>query len=196
MILGNYLGGQGGLGKDRRGLVLTLGHSNRSIGELLEILKGLHVDLVVDVRRWASSRAFPWFSGDALKSVLRSHGIRYVHYPQLGGFRVFGRDVEDLGLFKCFKSEGFRAYATYVYVSREVNEILKSIATSALKGEVITLLCRERFPWRCHRKILADWLIEVGVNVVHVIDLNHLVRHEGTTCYKSGFRFGARLGNH
>lgn len=162
-------------------LVYTIGHSSRSLEEFLEALLSLGIKLLVDVRRWPSSRRYPHFNRGNLESALSRHGIKYLWVPELGGYRRFGVDVEDRGIATCFESEGFRAYATYILTSPTAEEALLRLEELA-RGSRTAIMCSERVPWRCHRKIIADWLLSRGFRVIHIIELGRLVEHRPTRC--------------
>ncbi len=162
-------------------VVYTIGHSSRGIEEFLETLASLGIRLVVDVRRWPSSRKYPHFNRGNLESALSQHGIKYLWIPELGGYRRFGVDVEDLGIATCFESEGFRAYVTYILTSPTAEEALLRLEELA-RSYRTAIMCSERVPWRCHRKIIADWLLSRGFRVVHIIDPGRLVEHKPTRC--------------
>lgn len=162
-------------------LVYTLGYGGRSLEELISILEHLGVEIVLDVRRWNISRRLPEFSGRSLAEVLSRSGIEYVWMPELGGYRRFGADVEDIGIARCFESEGFRAYATYITTTQAAKPHLEKLVRIA-SSSTSTLLCREKLPWRCHRKILSDYLYVKGFRVLHVIDLDNIVEHRLSRC--------------
>ncbi|MET1100978.1 MAG: DUF488 family protein [Pyrodictiaceae archaeon] len=162
--------------------IYTIGHSSRSLSQLLRLLRDKSVELVVDVRRWPSSKRFPWFNRSVLEEALRRHAIGYEWLGEvLGGYRRFGVDVEDNGGATCFRSQGFRAYALYVTTNKKAQEALRQIEEKA-KSRVTTILCMERIPWRCHRKIIADILVLHGLRVVHIIDEGYEVEHRPSRC--------------
>jgi uncharacterized protein (DUF488 family) len=162
-------------------VVYTVGYGGRSLGELLSILERYGIRAVIDIRRWTTSRRLPEFSGESLSRTLREHGYEYYWIPELGGYRKFGVDVEDYGVARCFEAEGFRAYATYITMNPSVKPYLyKLVEVASLK--ISTLLCRERVPWLCHRKILADYLLAKGFRVVHVIEEGRVVEHRLSKC--------------
>ncbi len=165
-------------------LVYTVGHSSRTLGELVGLLRTFGSRVLVDVRRWPRSRRHPWLESQSLATALKESGMGYVHLEVLGGYRGFGRDVDDRGYFtSCFRSEGFRAYATYLLVSDHAKRGLELIAYLAETGCKPAVMCSEMMPWRCHRKIIADWLITHGFKVFHIIDGERVIEHKGTSCY-------------
>ncbi len=165
-----------------RSIVYTLGHSNRSLEELLSIIKALGAEVVVDVRRWPTSRKYPWFSSESLRGALASVGVRYLWMGgPLGGYRRFGVDVEDTGGASCFESQGFRAYALYLTSNPEAFKAMERLEDIAERYNVV-ILCSERLPWRCHRKIISDWLVLKGFKVIHIIEPGRRVEHKPSPC--------------
>lgn len=163
-----------------RRLVYTVGYGGRRLSELVEILELNHVEVVVDVRRWNKSKLLD-FSGNNLERVLGERGISYLWVPVLGGYRKFGVDTDDLGIAKCFKSEGFRAYATYITTRKDVKPHLDKLVEIALQ-KTTAILCKEKYPWLCHRKILSDYLVAKGFTVLHILEKNKVVEHELSSC--------------
>lgn len=165
-------------------VVYTIGHSNRSLEEFIDILLGLRATLVVDVRRWPTSRRLPHFSREALEKELSDVGVSYVWLPELGGYRRFGVDVPrelEGAAPQCLKAPSFRAYFVYIRVNEAARRRVDWIIEKSGR-ETVVLLCRERLPWRCHRKLIADLLVEAGVRVVHVIEKGRLVDHRVPEC--------------
>ena len=162
-------------------IVYTVGHSSRGLDELLSLLEHLGIEFIVDVRRWPTSRKYPHFNRRSLEEALSKRRIMYAWMPELGGYRRFGVEVEDIGIARCFESEGFRAYATYILTSPEAKEALERLERLARRHRV-AVMCSERIPWRCHRKIISDWLLSRGFRVVHIIDRERLVDHKPTRC--------------
>jgi len=162
-------------------VVYTLGYDRRSFSEFLGILKRYSILRVVDVRRWVKSVRLPEYSGEHLARVLPSFGVDYYWIPELGGYRKFGVDVEDVGVATCFESPGFRAYATYITVNPAVKPYLNQLL-HLVSEKTSVLLCREKLPWMCHRKILADYLVAKGFTVVHIIDADRTTVHRLHEC--------------
>ncbi|MCI4436827.1 MAG: DUF488 family protein [Ignisphaera sp.] len=162
-------------------IVYTIGYGGRSLEEFLEILRSFNIELVVDVRRWTKSVKLPQFSGESLALALRSNGFDYVWIPELGGYRRFGIDVEDHGIATCFKAQGFRAYATYITMRSDVKPFLQKLL-NLVSERLAVIMCRERIPWQCHRKILADYLVAKGFRVLHIIDRSKVIEHRLSKC--------------
>ncbi|MCE4599991.1 MAG: DUF488 family protein [Desulfurococcales archaeon] len=162
-------------------ILYTLGHSNRSLEEFKKILTDYNIEAIVDIRRWPTSRKNPHFNRETLEKTVEKLGITY-HWmgDTLGGYR---RMTPEASRIKCFESNGFKAYAYYITTDARAWRALEEIADIA--GRKTTLiLCSERLPWRCHRKIVSDWLLWRGFKVIHIIDPGHETPHKYTNCAK------------
>ena len=67
--------------------IWTIGHSTRTIDEFISLLKANKINLLADVRTWPASKRYPHFNKDVLAKSLSEQGIRYEHFPELGGKR-------------------------------------------------------------------------------------------------------------
>ncbi|MBI4520659.1 MAG: DUF488 family protein [Gemmatimonadetes bacterium] len=148
---------------DSPATVYTLGHSTRSLDELVALLRQFGVALLVDVRRFPASRRHPHFGRDVLVDALRSAGIRYRHEPGLGGRRSPRPDSPNTA----WRSRAFRGYADHMD-SAEFATALDTL-TSEVRSASTAIMCAEVTPWRCHRQIIADALVARGLRVIHVI---------------------------
>jgi len=161
--------------------VYTVGHSNRSLEEFLGLLRDAGIELLVDVRRWPTSRRFPWFSRDSLQEALAGEGIRYVWRGDvLGGYRRLPAEARDYA--SCFRAPGFRAFAYHLARDPEARRAVLEIEEYARRGVRVAVMCSERLPWRCHRKIISDALVLRGVEVVHLIDAGVEKPHKPAPC--------------
>jgi hypothetical protein len=156
--------------------VFTVGHSNRSFEEFLALLKEFEIGAVADIRRYPSSRKFPHFNRETLRKLLSAQGIGYVWLESLGGRRHEGKseDSPNIGL----ESPGFRNYADYMATGEfgaAVSELLATAATSR-----IAIMCAEKFYWKCHRRLLSDYLFSKGVEVVHIVEPGKTCAHKLT----------------
>lgn len=147
--------------------VWTIGHSTRSAAELVELLGQARVDLLVDVRSVPRSRMNPQFNGELLPSTLAASGIGYRHLPALGGLRAARKD----GLpspNKLWRNTGFRNYADYAAASPDFRQGLAELAALACSNRC-AIMCAEAVWWRCHRRIVSDYLLTAGVAVAHIM---------------------------
>jgi uncharacterized protein (DUF488 family) len=153
--------------------VFTIGHSNRKWSDFISILKDNHVDLLVDVRRYPGSRACPQFNKEHMTTELQKENVSYVHIEKLGGRRNKLDTKEDRlsdNNNTGWRNKSFRAYADYMATTsfREgVNELLSFMT----HYNNLVIMCAEAVPWRCHRRMIADYLIMVeGISVFDILD--------------------------
>src|SRR4051812_11970284 len=90
--------------------IWTIGHSTRRTDEFISLLKENGIELLADVRAWPGSRRYPQFDKDALSEWLNVHGIRYEHFPELGGKRKSNPDSRNTA----WRNASFRGYADYM----------------------------------------------------------------------------------
>jgi uncharacterized protein (DUF488 family) len=149
----------------------TIGHSTRSVGEFVDLLKLQGVKLIVDVRTIPRSRTNPQYNGAKLARALSEFEIDYEHIPELGGLRGRKRDVPaDVNSF--WKNQSFHNYADYA-MSDEFRSGLARLRELG-HGTRSAIMCAEAVWWRCHRRIIADYLIAAGETVFHIMATNHL----------------------
>ncbi|MBS7649780.1 MAG: DUF488 domain-containing protein [Candidatus Bathyarchaeia archaeon] len=155
-------------------IIYTVGHSTRTIEEFIEILSDYSVETVVDVRRWPTSKKHPHYCIDSLRENLLRVGIRYRWMGEnLGGYvkNGLGDESPNMG----WKSRGFRNYADYAMTQR-FRAGLDEVASIGF-NETVACMCAERFYWRCHRRILSDYLTIRGFKVIHIVDSGKTVEH-------------------
>jgi len=149
----------------------TIGHGRREVGEFVELLREVGVTLVADVRTMPRSRANPQYNEDALPQALKPFGIAYAHMADLGGLR--GRQklvAPEINAF--WENESFHNYADYAMGERF------SEALAHLRGRGRTqrcaIMCAETLWWRCHRRIITDYLLAAGESVFHILGPGHV----------------------
>lgn len=155
--------------------IYTVGHSTHSAEEFIEMLKAHSIELVVDVRTVPKSRHVPHFNTDALAKTLRSAGIDYTHMKQLGGLRHARKDSPNPG----WRNESFRGYADYM----QTDEFAMALdVLIAIAGQHRTaIMCAEAVPWRCHRSLIADALVELrGCKVFNIMSASKANEHMPT----------------
>ena len=135
----------------------TIGHSNRQLGEFVDLLADESIEAVADVRRFPGSRRCPQFGREALDSALHDVGLEYRHFPELGGRR--SNRVES-SPNKGWRVEAFRAYADYT-LSAEFRDAFERLIEFAQR-ERTAMMCAEAMPWRCHRRLIADQFVAPG----------------------------------
>jgi len=138
--------------------IYTIGHSTRTLDELVALLREHGVKRLADIRRFPGSRRHPHFSKEALERELP---LEYVHFEDLGGRR---EPVEN-SPNGAWENEQFRGYADYMGTAA-----FRAAVDRLLAGQSATaVMCAEAVPWRCHRNLLSDDLVRRGVEVLHIV---------------------------
>jgi len=154
-------------------VIFTLGHSSRSWEQFIGILKEYKIEVVVDIRRFPSSRKFPWFNKEFMEKELEKYGMKYMWKGEkLGGRLKPRKESRNVAI----KSPGFRAYADMMQTDEFAKEVEKLIKLA--KKKRICLICAEKLPWRCHRWFLSDFLVFKGEKIVHVIEKGKEMEHK------------------
>ena len=142
-------------------IACTIGHGTRPAEELVSVALKAGVRTLVDVRRFPGSRHNPQFNQPALIAVLEEAGIAYRHAAELGG-RLAGEPGEDR--FGCLRVAAFRSYA-----ARMGTEGWQAALAAALAEPAPCFMCSETLWWRCHRRLIAEFLHARGEHVVHLL---------------------------
>ncbi len=149
----------------------TVGHSTRAIEEFVRLLEESAVTLVVDVRTIPRSRTNPQYNREALPGSLAPHGIGYEHLAELGGRRGRQRDVPaDLNAY--WQHASFHNYADYA-LSEPFKAGVLRLRTLGHEHRP-AIMCSEAVWWRCHRRIIADYLLVAGETVLHILGPRHI----------------------
>jgi uncharacterized protein (DUF488 family) len=144
----------------------TIGHSTRPIGKFIELLTALEIGLIVDVRTIPRSRTNPQFNREAFPGSLSDFQIAYEHIAELGGRRAHTQDIApDVNAF--WENQSFHNYADYA-MGRSFRS---GLARLRELGSVrrCAVMCAEAVWWRCHRRIIADYLLVAGERVFHIL---------------------------
>ncbi|EQB14704.1 hypothetical protein L288_00700 [Sphingobium quisquiliarum P25] len=149
------------------GTIYTIGHSTRPIDTFVDMLRGGNVQCVVDVRTIPRSRTNPDYNLDSLPETLSRWQIRHRFIKALGGRRGRQKQVAaDVNGF--WDNQSFHNYADYA-LSPEFLAGLHELEQLA-RETCCAIMCSEAVWWRCHRRIIADYLIAGGWNVLHLMD--------------------------
>lgn len=168
----------------------TIGHSNRSAEAFTDLLHEAEVGLLVDIRKIPRSRANPQFNEDVLPGTLAAFQISYEHIAALGGLRGKAMTLPaDVNGFWTNKS--FHNYADYALSASFRAGLDKLLALGRQRRAAI--MCSEAVWWRCHRRIVADYLIAEGETVFHIMNPGRIeparltagavIRPDGTLVY-------------
>jgi uncharacterized protein (DUF488 family) len=149
--------------QDPQHVVLTVGHSTRSLVEFMALLAAHSVTRLVDVRSVPRSRRNPHFNRDTFPAALEAAGVQYEHVAGLGGFRRTHPGSVNLG----WRNVSFRGFADYMQTP-EFAENLRGLVERAARKRIV-LMCAEAVPWRCHRSLIADALVMRGWEVWHIM---------------------------
>jgi uncharacterized protein (DUF488 family) len=149
----------------------TIGHATRPIAEFIELLTEAEVRLVVDVRTVPRSRTNPQFDREALAGSLAAFDIGYRHIAALGGLRPRQREV-SASINAYWQNQSFHNYADYAMGSefRSGLDELRELGDARR----CAVMCAETLWWRCHRRIIADYLLAAGEAVLHILRAGHI----------------------
>lgn len=144
----------------------TVGHSNRSLEEFCRMLHEAGVQIVADVRSFPRSRRNPVFNIDSLPDDLRPYQIGFRHFPDLGGRRTMQPGVPD-DTNALWRNRSFHNYADYALSDRFADALASLVALG--RERTLAIMCSEAVWWRCHRRIITDYLIFAGFEVRHLM---------------------------
>ena len=141
----------------------TIGHSTRTLDELISALAAHGIKTLVDIRAFPMSRRLPHFNREWLETELPKHGIRYVWVKSLGGYRKKTRaDSPHTAL----RNASFRNYADYT-LTPEFEQAAAELLNLAERAPT-AYMCAERVYFHCHRMIVSDWLVARVHDVLHI----------------------------
>ena len=144
----------------------TVGHSTRSIADFVDLLTASEIGLVVDVRTIPRSRTNPQYNREALPGSLSAFQIAYEHIAELGGRRTRAQGIApDVNAF--WKNQSFHNYADYAMGGSFRSGFAKLRELGAVRR--CAVMCAEAVWWRCHRRIIADYLLVAGERVFHIL---------------------------
>ena len=150
----------------------TIGHSTRPIGEFVELLVAAQIGCLVDVRTIPRSRTNPQYNRETLPQSLSEFQIAYEHVVELGGRRPRQPQV-PASVNGFWENQSFHNYADYALGDgfRRGLERLREL------GQVrrCAMMCAEAVWWRCHRRIIADYLLAAGEDVFHILAASKVV---------------------
>jgi len=161
--------------KEKPSLVMTIGHSTRTLAEFIRLLQAHGVSRVVDVRAMPRSRHNPQFNKESLPGELKKVGLEYIHLPGLGGLRHTKTGSLNVG----WRNSCFRSYADYMQTP-EFERSLDELVLLA-KKERVALMCAEAVPWRCHRSLIADALLVRGIRTEDIMSATRRQVHTLTS---------------
>lgn len=155
--------------------IWTVGHSNRTLEDLLELLRSQEIQMLADVRHFPGSRRLPHFNKENLSESLPKAGIEYIHFVELGGRRRTRPDSPN----KAWRNESFRGYADYMMTPEFHAGIDRLLKVARQKRTAI--MCAEALWWQCHRSMIADFLKAAGHTVIHILTAKKTEEHPFTS---------------
>jgi uncharacterized protein (DUF488 family) len=156
--------------------IWTIGHSTRKIDDFISMLEQTGIKLLADVRSLPGSKRYPQFNKQALAESLSARGIRYEHFPELGGRRKPKPDSRNT----VWRNASFRGYADYMETEEFRKGIERLLDLANEVGET-AIMCAEAVWWRCHRSLISDSLKARGMEVMHILDVNKTELHPFTS---------------
>jgi uncharacterized protein (DUF488 family) len=155
--------------------IYTIGHSTRSIEELIATLEAHAIKTLVDIRAFPRSRRWPQFNREALGQSLDSAGIRYVWMKALGGYR---KQITAESSHIALRNPSFRNYADHM-LTAEFEKAAEALIALAEDSRT-AYMCAERLHFRCHRMLVSDWMVAHGHEVLHIDDRAQAKPHDLT----------------
>ncbi len=147
-------------------LIYTIGHSTRTIADFLILLTDAGITTITDVRAIPRSRTNPQFNIEVLPGSLAGFGIGYRHIAALGGrrHRPHGAAPSPNAFWR---NQSFRNYADYAMTDGFAAG-MRELQEASIPGRC-AVMCSEAVWWRCHRRIIADYLMAEGRTVLHIL---------------------------
>src|SRR5437016_9150395 len=156
--------------------IWTIGHSTRSIDTFISLLKANGIKFLAEVPLLPGSKRDPQFNKEKLSDSLGKPGIRYEHFPELGGRRKAKPDSKNTA----WRNASFRGYADYMG-TEEFDQGVKRLLDLAAAAGPTAIMCAEAVWWRCHRSLISDYLKTVDIEVMHILDANKSELHPFTS---------------
>ncbi|HET9405971.1 MAG TPA: DUF488 domain-containing protein [Candidatus Sulfotelmatobacter sp.] len=153
----------------------TVGHSTRSIEDLIGTLQAHEIKTLADIRAFPMSRRLPHFNRESLEKSLPLAGITYVSMKELGGYRKkIRQDSPHIAL----RNASFRNYADYM-LTADFKDAMAKLVRMAEAGRT-AYMCAERMYFQCHRMLVSDWLVAHGHEVLHIDGAGPVKNHKLT----------------
>jgi uncharacterized protein (DUF488 family) len=141
----------------------TIGHSTRTLDDLIAALRAHEIQTLVDIRAFPMSRRLPHFNRESLDQALSDAGIRYIWMKSLGGYRK--KTLEDSPNI-ALRNDSFRNYADYM-LTPEFEQAASQLIGIAEQSRT-AYMCAERMYFQCHRMLVSDFLVARGHEVLHI----------------------------
>jgi uncharacterized protein (DUF488 family) len=144
----------------------TVGHSTLAFDDFVSLLGAGNVTHIIDVRRFPRSRRYPHFNIEVLPVSLGERGIGYTHMPVLGGRRASSNAPATACSNDYWQNRSFRNYADHA-LTAEFATALEELR-ELMRSDRCAIMCAEAVWWRCHRRVITDYLLAGGDQVFHL----------------------------
>jgi uncharacterized protein (DUF488 family) len=151
----------------------TIGHSTRSLDELIAALQAHSIQTLVDIRSIPMSRRLPHFNRESLELALPASAMRYVWMKELGGRR---KKTLDISPNTALRNDSFRNYADHM-LSQEFQDGIARLLQLSEESRT-AYMCAERVYFHCHRMLVSDYLVAHGHEVLHIDGTGPLKPHK------------------
>lgn len=155
--------------------IWTIGHSTRSIDDFISILNIYGIKVLADIRTLPGSKRYPHFNKELLSASLALVGIKYMHFPELGGRRKPKINSTNTA----WRNDSFKGYADFME-SQEFKEGAEKLSMLA-ESERVAYMCSESLWWKCHRALLSDYFKIKGWSVHHIYNESKVHDHPYTS---------------
>ena len=156
--------------------IWTIGHSTRKIDNFIAALETHGIKALADVRMFPGSKRYPQFNKEVLTRSLSERGIRYEHFPELGGRRKTKPDSKNTA----WRNASFRGYADYMETA-EFRKGVERLVDLTQEAGPTAIMCAEAVWWRCHRALISDYLKARDIEVIHIMDEKKTEPHPFTS---------------
>jgi uncharacterized protein (DUF488 family) len=153
--------------------IFSIGHSTHSLEQFLDLLKQHQIEVLADIRRFPGSQKYPQFNQNALAKSVAREGIEYLWFEELGGRR--SKTPGGASINTGLRNDSFRNYADYMQTEPFQSAIDQLL--SETNDKRTALMCSESVFWRCHRRLVSDYLLTKGITVQHIMPTGELKPH-------------------
>ena len=147
-------------------ILFTIGYEKLDQKQFMAHLSNHGVKVVADIRKLPVSRK-KGFSKTALRETLNYKGIDYFNYQALGAPKELRDELYKSGNYDRF----FQKYEKNIL---DKTDHLADILSVINRGRSVALLCFERNPQKCHRKVVAEEIRKLddkGLKVEHIVPI-------------------------
>jgi len=144
--------------------------------DFLALLKEFGIRALVDIRRFPSSKKFPHFNRGNFEEELGRNDIRYSWLEALGGRRSAAGTEPSPN--QALNTIAFRNYADHM-LTHEFRLGIDDLLRTA-RHQRTTIMCAETLFWKCHRRLLSDYLVAQDIIAQHILDSGKLQQHRLT----------------